>query len=294
MRPAAADGGRGQPRGEAKPQVFLRGERDASGRTFLARKFATYPFFCAAPFYLDRAPRGMPTVILQSMSGGLYEHDRLAVAIEAAAGAEIHVTTQGATVAHGMPHGGEAQQEVRISASAGSFVEYLPDPLILMPGAGVRACVDVVAEPGSTVALGDAFLMHDPEGRGQAFRSLASETVVRRPDGRLLCAERFAISGDEAADAWRSLRSDSGALGALWICSPHPTSRLVDAMRAGLAGWPSVFAGASELPGGSGACARILAPDAAALGDAFRAAWRAVRREVTGEDPPARRKSGWL
>ena len=48
---------------------------------------------------------------------------------------------------------------MRISADAGSFVEYLPGPLILMAGSSVRACVDVVAQPGSTVALGDAFLL---------------------------------------------------------------------------------------------------------------------------------------
>ena len=116
----------------------LRAARDPSGRTFLSRKFATYPFFCAAPFYLDRAPPGMVTLILQSMSGGLYEHDRLAVSIEAEPGAALHVTTQGATVAHGMPHGGEASQIVRIQPRGGSFVEHLPDPLILLPGARVR------------------------------------------------------------------------------------------------------------------------------------------------------------
>ena len=65
-------------------------------------------------------------------------------------------------------------------------------------------------------------------------------------------------------------------------------------MRTALAGVPAVFSGASELPAGSGACARLLAPDAAALGEAFRAAWRALRQELTGEDPPGRRKSGWL
>ena len=58
-------------------QVALRFERDAASRTFLARKFATYPFFLAAPFHLDRAPHGMLTAIMQSSSGGLYEGDRL-------------------------------------------------------------------------------------------------------------------------------------------------------------------------------------------------------------------------
>ena len=62
------------------PQAALRFERDPSGRTFLARQFTTYPFFCAAPFHLDRAPRGMLTAILQSSAGGLYEGERLGVA----------------------------------------------------------------------------------------------------------------------------------------------------------------------------------------------------------------------
>src|SRR5215472_2790399 len=124
---------RRSPAESVAPQVAIRFERDPAGRTFLARQFTTYPFFCAAPFHLDRVPHGMLTAILQSSSGGLYEAERLALSIDVEEGAAAHVATQGATVAHAMPHGGEARHEARIHAAAGSLVEYLPDPLILLP-----------------------------------------------------------------------------------------------------------------------------------------------------------------
>jgi urease accessory protein len=279
----------------AAPQVALRFARDRSGRTFLARKFATYPFFCAAPFHLDRAPRGMLTAILQSISGGLYEDDRLAVSIDVEADAEAHVTTQGATVAHAMPHGGEARHEVTIRAGAGSLVEYLPDPLILLPTASVRSRVEVVAEVGATVILGDAFLAHDPEARGRTFRRLAGETSLARPGAAPLSIERFTVSGDDVEAEWSGLLSRRcGAQGSLWVCAPGPAAELAAVLRGALDQVPGLYAGASTLPGGAGAVARLLASDAVALGDGFRAAWRALRRALTGRDPESRRKSGWL
>src|SRR5262249_21379459 len=184
------------------PQVALRFARDASGRTFLARKFTTYPFFCAAPFHLDRVPRGMLTAILQSSSGGHYEAEHLALSFDVEEGAEAHIATQGATVVHAMPHGGEARHKVRLHAAAGSLVEYLPDPLILLPTASVLSRVEVVAEPGSTVIIGDAFLTHDPTGRGRRFRRLASELSLRRSGVTPFALERFDVTGDAVETAW--------------------------------------------------------------------------------------------
>ena len=65
------------------PQVILRFESTPSGETFLARRFVTYPFFLTAPFRLDRTPAGMVTTILQSVSGGVYEREQLALSLTA-------------------------------------------------------------------------------------------------------------------------------------------------------------------------------------------------------------------
>ncbi len=278
-----------------EPQVALRFERDPSSRTFLARQFSTYPFFFGASFHLDRAPRGMLTAIMQSSSGGLYEGDRLALSFDAEAGAEAHVTTQGATVAHPMPHGGEARHEVSIRAAAGSLVEYLPDPLILLPTASVRSRVEVVAEVGSTVIVGDAFLSHDPAGCGRPFRRLASETSLRRPGTTPFALERFDVTGEQVERSWRLLvPRRCGAQGSLWVCAPGSLVELAATLGDALEHVPGLYAGASTLSGGAGVVARLLAGDAVALADGFRAAWRALRRALTGLPPASRRQSGWL
>jgi urease accessory protein len=293
--PVPVDVGPRAATGTEPPQLALRFERDPSSRTFLSRQFSTYPFFLAAPFHLDRAPHGMLTAIVQSCSGGLYEGDRLRLSFDAEAGAEAHVTTQGATVAHAMPHGGEARHEVGIRAAAGSLVEYLPDPLILLPAAAVRTRVEVVAELGSTVIVGDAFLAHDPAGRGRPFRRLAGETSLRRPGGAPFALDRFDVSGERVQDAWRPLGlRRCEAQGSLWVCAPGPADELAVTLARALDRVPGVYAGASTLSGGAGAVARLLAPDAVALGEAFRAAWRALRCALTGLPPASRRQSGWL
>ena len=291
----AVDGSRRDAADPARPQVVLRFERDAAGRTFLGRKFATYPFFCAAPFHLDRAPCGMLTTILQSSSGGLYEGDRLALSIDVGPDAAAHVTTQSATVAHPMPHGGEARHRVWIHAAAGSLVEYLPEPLILMPSASVRTSVDVVAEAGSTVIVGDAFLAHDPAARSRSFSRLVVETTLRRPDAPPFAIERFDIAGDAVETAWRRLTPYRvGAQGSLWVSAPGSPGELAATLGAALDQVPGLHAAASTLPGDTGAVARLLAPDARVLGDGFRAAWRALRHALTGLPPARRRQSGWL
>jgi len=277
------------------PQAAMRFARDPAGRTFLARQFTTYPFFCAEPFHLDRAPRGMLTTILQSSSGGLYEGERLALAVDLEPGAEAHVTTQGATVAHSMPHGGEARHEVRIRAAAGSLLEYLPDPLILLPSASVLSRVEVVAEAGSTVIVGDAFLTHDPAGRGRPFRRFVQEMTFRRPGAPAFAIERFDVTGDDVERAWtRLVPRRCHAQGSLWVCAPGSPVELAATLGGALAPVAGLCAGACPLPGGDGVMARLLAADAVALANGFRAAWRALRCALTGLPPASRRQSGWL
>jgi urease accessory protein len=277
------------------PQVAMRFERDPAGRTFLARQFTTYPFFCAAPFHLDRVPPGMLTTILQSSSGGLYEGEQLALTIDVETGAEAHITTQAATVAHPMPHGGEARHEVTIHAVTGSLLEYLPDPLILMPTANVLSRIEVVVEVGSTVIVGDALLTHDPAGRSRPFRRFVNEITFRRPGAAPFAIERFDVTGHDVERAGSQLvphRCD--AYGSFWVCAPGSSAELIAALDNKLDQVPGLCAGACPLPGGAGVMVRLLAADAVALASGFRAAWRALRCALTGLPPVSRRQSGWL
>src|SRR5262249_17536546 len=145
-------------------------------------------------------------------------------------------------------------------------VEYLPDPLILLPSARVRSRLEVVAEPGATVIVGDAFLAHDPGGRGRPFDRLASETALRRPDAAPFARDRFEVTGAFVEQAWRRLVAHPGAAqGSLWVCAPGSSTALAETLQRALDRVEGLHAGASTLPEDAGAVARLLARDALAL-----------------------------
>ncbi len=283
-----------EPCSATSPHVSLSFKRDPSGQTFLAEQRTTYPFTLTQPFCLDRAPHGMLTLMLQSISGGVYENERLALDFSVEDGACVHLTTQGATVVHSMREGRVATQQVSIRAGKGSFVEYLPDPLALFPQAHFRSAVHIAVEEGATAISGDAFGLHDPDALGRPFGSIFSETVFQRSDGQRHCVDRFEMSGHEFVTSLPSALQRYQTQGTFWVVSDHDAGELVTTLRTALDPLPGIYAGASILPGNVGVWMRVLAVDAVALRGAFHAAWSAVRLCLTGVEPPSRRKSGWL
>ena len=294
MSSASAPGLSAEPCSVTSPHVSLGFKCDPSGQTFIARQRTTYPFTLTQPFCLDRAPHGMLTLMLQSISGGVYENERLTLDFSVEDGACVHLTTQGATVVHSMREGRVATQQVSIRAGKSSFVEYLPDPLALFPHAHFRSSVHITVEEGATAISGDAFGLHDPEALGRPFGSIFSETVFRRPDGQHRCVDRFEMSGHEFVASLPSALRCYQTQGTFWVVSDHDTEELVTALRTALDPLPDIYAGASILPDDAGVWMRVLAVDAVALRSAFHAAWSAVRLGLTGVEPPSRRKSGWL
>ena len=276
------------------PQLALHFERDPAGRTFLARQFVTYPFFLTRPFYLDEALPGMASLILQSVSGGMYQDERLAVSLTAGVGAQVHCTTQSATVVHSMAEHRDACQVVKISVAAGALVEYLPGPLILFPHANLRTAMQVVAEAGAVVVIGEAFLRHDPAAQNRGFGALLGEASFHRPDGQLLALDRFQITGDERTLVSPGVFQHFQAQGTVWVLCSSSTTEVLAGLREALTGVAGLYAGASTLPNNVGVWARFLASDGVALSRGFHAAWAAVRRILTGKGLAGQRKVGWL
>jgi urease accessory protein len=231
----------------------------------------------------------MAAVYLQSSSGGIYQHDRLHLEIAAAERAQAHVTTQAATIVHGMP-AGHAEERVSIRARAGCLLEYLPDPRIFFPGARLSSRLAVRADPGATVIFGEAFLRHDPEGRDRAFDWLLNEISVEAEDGSLLARERYQVSGEAFAAMTPGLSGGMPGEGSLYVIARERCTDLLDALRQAVMVIPGVQAGASELPNACGVWTRILASDGQALRCALASAWTAVRRACTGQAPAPRRK----
>ncbi len=270
-------------------QAELEFARDADGATYLRRQRVGYPFHVGKSLKLPGDPKGMPTVYLQSCSGGLFEGDDVRMRIVAGEDATAHLGTAAATVVHSMEDR-PALQQVEIDAQAGAFIEYLPDAFILFPRAKLSSGIVVRAHPTATVILGDAMLLHDPVGAGEGFGWLESDTAIKSTEGRLLVRDRFRVEGSQLARGLAGVTGKWRAQASLFVVtSAVPAADLVAAMRGALT-LSGIYAGATTLPNQSGAWARMLATDAAALKTAVFAAWSAARKILTGAAPMPRRK----
>ena len=273
------------------PQAELIFTRAPDGRTFISQQRVGYPFHITRPFYLDSVPAGMLTLYLQSVSGGIYRGERLALSLEAEAHAEAQVTTQSATIVHRMKDGGEAHQEMIIRAGAGALLEYLPDPLILFPGARFHTKLRLMAEPSATVIVCDAFTQHDANSAGGRFERLASETRIERPDGSLLALDRCDIGGTLDEAHFAGAGSTYPAHGTVMVVNNScPAEELANALREAFSECCGIYAGASTMPDECGGWARILAADGHALRAALKAAWTAARWKISGAEPAHRPK----
>ncbi len=263
---------------------------DANGATYLHHQRVGYPFHVGRSLKMSGDPPGMPTVYLQSCSGGIFEGDTLHLRIAAGEGAAAHVATAASTVVHSMTSQA-ASQVVELHARAGSFLEYLPDPFILFPRAKLSSGVRVSVHPDATLIFGDALLLHDPKGGDGRFDWLNSDTVIEDEAGnKLLARDRVRIEGVQLGRGLAGVTGRWKAQGSLFVVTAaKPPAELVAAMRAAL-GSAGIYAGATILPNQSGAWARILATDAAALKVALFSAWAAVRQTLTGAAPIPRRK----
>lgn len=268
----------------------IRFARDPEGRTFLSGQRAAYPFHLCRPFYLDGDPAGMATVYVQSCAGGIFEHDRLSVRLSSGAATAVHVTSQASTIVHGMT-GGMACQAAEIEAGADALVEYLPDPLILFPRSRFDNRLTIRVHENATVIAGDAFLAHDPAGRGGVFDWFSSTLSVTDGAGRPLVFDRFSIEGSRHAGLATGVAGGFRAQGSLIVLHRAGAAEsMLDRVRTALASAPDTYGGASLLPGGVGLWVRFQTMDGAALRAAASAAWVAVRQVLAGRAAPLRRK----
>ncbi|WP_018410293.1 urease accessory protein UreD [Methyloversatilis thermotolerans] len=275
-------------RADARRCVDLAFAREASGRGYLARQFVAYPVHVGRALHVDAAARDLCVVYLQSVSGGLFEHERLAGSIELAAGARAHVATPASTIVHAM-QGGCALQSMRLQVAPDALLEYMPAPLILFPGSHMVSDIEVELADDARVIVADSFLAHDHEGGDGSFRRIESAMTVRATDGRLLARERMCLDGA----LWRTNSAGGhGGLrmhGTLWMLGRGADAGLLAELRA-LPQGAGCLAGASLLPHSAGIVFRVLASDAVGLEHLLHAAWRAARIHFTGAAPGLRRR----
>lgn len=264
-------------------------EADARGRSFLARQVVRYPAHVGRGLYLEPELRGLCTAYLQSVSGGLFEHERVVGRIQAGMGVQAHVATAASTVVHAM-QGGRAVQQVRLRAEAGALLEYLPAPMILFPGSRLHGRVDVQFADDATVMLCDAFLAHDPAAAGGSFGELDATLEVRAEGEDLpLARERLLLAGEDWNARRLGMSGPHRVHASFWVLRRTDHGEIVRLLRAAC-DEAGAHAGVSTLPNGCGVGLRVLAPDAVAVQRLLTRAWAAVRLLATGHAPAMRRR----
>lgn len=258
----------------------------AGGRTRLVRQHVPYPVHVTRPFHIEAARPGLATLYLQSASGGFYRGDDVALAIGVSAGAAVHVTTQAATVVHDS-RGGGCRQAVSITVGEGAFCAFVPDPVVMFPGAAFASEITVDLAADAVAILTDGVCRHDPAGGAAAFERWDGATVVRDTTGRVLLADRGGVDGSHLT-APRSPLGRYAAFGTTLLLAPPdrlPSPAAIDAAVAA----HGCIAGTGPAPNAAGLAVRLLAPGGGALARALDAVF-AVGFEAMLGAPPARRR----
>mgnify|MGYP003641932734 CR=1 FL=1 len=254
------------------------------GRTVLERRLFSWPFVITRTFHLDSVPAEMLTVILQTSSGAIHGDDHLQQAVTLAPHTAVHLTTQGATAVHRAHPGKVTRDQVRLAIGAGAFLEYLPEPRVLFPGAAINQSIDVDCAPDATAIIGDGFGVHDPHGAGAGFRSLQNRLTLRFGGGEPVLIDRSAIS--------RLPRGCRAVGSLLLVCRQDPQllAPLAASITDKLAPLAGLYGAASLLPGHAGIGVRLAGDTVQNLRQGLELAWIAFRHHHCAVAPVSRRK----
>ncbi|WP_435053215.1 urease accessory protein UreD [Kitasatospora phosalacinea] len=266
------------------------------GRTELTGHYQKSPLQITRPLYYDPARPDLAVTFLMSTGGGVLQADRLRTDLHCGADTAVHLTTQAATKVHRMERD-YATQLVHLTAGPRAYVEYLPEPVIPFAGSRLYQRTVLTVDPSATVLAGETVLAGRlARGERHAYRVFASDLELRRPDGGLLALDtvRLVPGNTPGGVTGPAVLAGHDVMSTLYVLSPlAPAARIADLLHGALTALddPRPLHGVSTLPGEVGAWLRLLAPDTRSAAAALRAAWDAVRRELTGTPAPELRKT---
>ncbi|OAB45556.1 urease accessory protein UreD [Paenibacillus antarcticus] len=125
---------------------------DRLGKTVAKRVYFQGAFKVMRPIYADDS--GQVCYYLLNPGGGYLDGDRYKMEISADEGSKVTLTTQSATKVYKTPTS-YAYQEAEINLKKGSYLEYLPDPLIAYENAHYKQRNIVHMERGATFLYTD-------------------------------------------------------------------------------------------------------------------------------------------
>ena len=281
---------RQMPSGAPGKNGYLRlGFERRGTRTALIDLRRRAPLLVQQALYYDEEMPELPCVMIISTAGGILQGDRNTIEIALAADCRAHVTTQSATKVQEMDANYASQvQEIVLGERA--YLEYLPDPVIPYRNTRFITQTRVVQALSATLLYAEVLMpgrTYYGAGERFAYAVLSSTIRAERPDGGMLCIEKFVIEPQRRDVRERAIMGDYDVYAnVLLLTPPQHSARIFAEVVAEIdskAGWA---AGASRLPRHAGLIYKVIGRDRETVQAKVRSFWALVRQEVTGAAVP--------
>ncbi len=253
------------------------------GVTAIADRYQEAPLQVQKVLYPHAAFPGMAWVYVLTVTGGIVQGDRLQTEIIARDEAQVHVTTPAATKIYRSP-AAPASHRLHIQAAAGSYVEYLPGPVIPFRGSRFLEEVTLVAHPRATLVYGSILSPgRVAMGEAHAYDLYSSRVTAQRPDGRLEFLDVTHLAPATMSSTHPGLLGRFDALGTLHVWTGSiPPRDLSDLLHRVLQDSEDLLGGTSELPSGRGVTVRMVGPRVEIVAAALAAVVATARAAILG------------
>jgi urease accessory protein len=267
--------------------VFARFER-SRGRTILRDSFSRVPLQIIRPFYPEGGDPAHLTLI--NPTGGSVGGDRLEAEFSLGEGAQLLLTTQGATRIY-RTAGEPVISRTNIRMEKGSVLELILDPIIPFSGSRYRQEVALNLADGAQLFYGETIY----PGRVAMGESFGYSEVALRFNASLsgapLLTDAMEIRPDKLAPESLGLFEPYPYLGTFYVLGGKEAAldQVTEKVEELLASAEGVSGGASHLDG-PGAVVRWLAESPVRLRWAFDEIWNIARLSVLGRKAVRLRK----
>lgn len=263
-------------------------ELDARGRTVLRDLERRVPYIVQQALYFDEAWPDLPCVYILSSSGSQVDGDRYEQRIALAEGASAHISTGAATKLASMRYNHTAWRQ-RFDLAAGSYLEYLPEPVIPCRHTRLHGETTLCVDPTATAVYAEIFSCgRRSSGERFCFDILSVANEALRPSGERLFREKFVIRPGEHSPETLGAMNGYDLLGSVILLAPPEVADAVYGQTASrIDPARHTAAGVSRLPRRAGLIYKVLGRDTATVKESVRAFCSTVRLAAKGRPLPA-------
>lgn len=260
------------------------------GRSELHDLYRVAPLLVQQALYWDEAMPELPICSIISVGGGVLQGDRYKIDISVGEGACAQVTSQGANRIHQMD-ANYASQHQTVTLDAGAYLEYLPDFTIPYRGSRFINETDVVIAEDATLLYGEMLMSGRKHHRADerfGLDLLSMSVSVRRPEGKVLFAEKILIEKDDPTiDFAGVMRGFDAFANIMCLTPPDIAARIRERFEPHFpTDAPRALSGVSRLPNGVGLMLRVVGVESYDVRNEVRRFWQIVREEARGKTLP--------